>query len=172
MSDLDEIRTEVELDIRYEHLLYQLDAKSIMWDGHCDTRAGTSLQQTHDKLHTLPLRCSSEARITSTVVVDGRYESLVIWGGQIASLGPLAICRLAKLIPLHWMGLPGSYPTAPYSTPPTPPPTKTQHMSHCVTSILTLTCITFVPSPACWRLAQLWLIFINLFLSLWHTWDI
>ncbi len=80
--------------------------------------AGTSLQQSHDKLNTLPLCSSLEARITSTVVVDGRYESLVIWGGQIASLGPPAICRPAKLIPLHWMGLPGSYPTTLHPTRP------------------------------------------------------
>lgn len=39
-------------------------------------------------------------------------KRLVIREGQIVGLGPPAICRLAKLIPRHGRGLPGSYPTS------------------------------------------------------------
>lgn len=79
-------------------------------------------------------------RITSTLwwwTGDVRKRP-VIREGQIAGLGPPAICRLAELIPRHGMGLPGSdpitlHPTSfsPELAPPTfPCPTASHQYWH------------------------------------------
>lgn len=99
-------------------------------------------------------------------MADERCEKrLVIREGQIVGLGPPAICRLAKLIPLHGMGLPGSYPTfhPPSLTGPTHSSTLQNitlvPLCHINTDIdLYYNCLEpFLPGTL------LWLICINLF---------
>lgn len=90
--------------------------------------------------------------------------------GQIAGLGLPAICRPARLIPPHGMGLPGS----PIPHHPPPPPVSLYLTSPTLQNIA---CVPLrhinadidphyiVPGSSQKGLTQLWLICISLFLS-------